>query len=302
MALLKAGFYGGIGFAVEFLVVGGGGAGGKQVGGGGGGGGVLSGVARVRKALPVQITVGGGSVNHGDTISRDGKPSRFGVALAAGGGGGGNGYISSSQLPEPGRNGGSGGGGGGFWFVSSSTEISGGSGTDGQGNSGGSSEPPNHRQGGGGGGASEPGSNATGKGGNGIVSAITGASVYYGGGGGGGAYPIVSGTSWGRGGLGDGASIAFSDGNPAENGKGGGGAAGNAGGNGGRGGSGVVIVAFPQTAFMNQSSITVSGFTLGDNYFVDASSRFGYLIYKFTTGGANGIYTTNSVSGTITFN
>jgi hypothetical protein len=198
--------------SVQLLVVGGGGAGGQ---GGGGGGGVISSSTSITSGITYSIIVGaGGSTNSRDSyyVGGNGGNSQFGSYLAIGGGGGGA-VINAITDPTQccwvnGQAGGSGGGG-----PTNSWQL-GGAGTAGQGSDGGRStwvyRDPwcqdgcySYWQAGGGGGAggspiytsvanNPQGSNAgltsndTGKGGPGVASNITGATLYYGGGGGGG--------------------------------------------------------------------------------------------------------------------
>jgi len=292
----------------EVLVVAGGGGGagdwgnGGGAGGGGAGGVLYSSSYRVTPGSGITVTVGnGGSGGPGTTQagagSNNGEPGQnsvFGNLIAIGGGAGVN--YGSSNI-----NGGSGGGGA---YVRS---TAGGTGTPGQGNNGGShsnlslagySDPfSSNYAGGGGGGAGFPGergtsnrynnysfntsSQAGGKGGDGILSAISGRPRWYGGGGGGGSFAGGVGGLGGLGGGGKGGSGAVSPGESGTagvNGTGGGGGAGggpgpsaSVGGSGGNGGKGIVIVRYPGSRKANGGN-TVE--TLG-----------GYTIHTFTSSG-----------------
>lgn len=170
--------------ALDYLVVGGGGGGGS---GGGGAGGVLQSTNyQVTSGNTYEVAVGAGG-NGGSGGARDprvnstaGESSVFGSITALGGGSGGQGNQRS----------GVGGSGGGSQF--DCTNIScGGTGTPGQGTNGAPSTHPSYGGGAGGGGAGGAGGNTVlnhigGKGGDGVISSITGEPTYYGGGGGGG--------------------------------------------------------------------------------------------------------------------
>jgi sugar lactone lactonase YvrE len=242
---------------VEYLVVAGGGAGGGESGvsgqGGGGSGGYRSSVVGEfsgERTAPeptmilspgvYTVIVGAGGTGVVGT-GNNGSNSAFHTIVSLGGGGGGG-------HNTPGNSGGSGGGGGGR------TSALGGAGTSGQGYAGGrstSSGTANDDSGGGGGGAGgagNAGSNTVGgPGGTGLLSAITGESIYYAGGGGGGSEDGIAGVG-GQGGGGSGVGNVTADGRPGEEntGGGGGGAAqtSTATQRGGNGGSGVVIVRY----------------------------------------------------------
>lgn len=257
---------------VEYLIVAGGGSGGYLYGGGGGAGGVLIGTKTFTTTGSHTITVGGGAAinTNGLSGSPSGSKSTAFSLVAVGGGGGVTGYTSAGATAAYARNGGSGGGGGN---VSSAalqlvTAKFGGKGISGQGNDGGHSSwwgSSDWGGGGGGGGAGEPGDNARqgsgpvgggGFGGDGIVSDITGSSIYYGGGGGGGGSnrpisAVAQGSredgagGYGGGGRGGSETLAAVNGTPNTGGGGGGGGS-SAGSytSGGTGGSGVVIVRY----------------------------------------------------------
>lgn len=250
---------------VDYLVVaGGGGGGGYYSGGGGGAGGLLtsiSGEVSGGGVLPGQmseitnidylVTVGlGGAGGTGDSSAsgQNGQNSSFNGLTAIGGGGGGSGGLS-------GANGGSGGGSGGngqatgFYF--------GGTGSQGYNGGNGYSDSGNYGAGGGGG-AGSAGLNGddsiSGEAGIGVISSITGESLYYSGGGGAGTHTGTNSTrtlggigGGGDGGLGGGNNSGFSG--TANTGGGGGGATyqNSTGAVGGTGGSGIVIVRYPIT-------------------------------------------------------
>jgi len=296
---------------VDYLVIAGGGGGGStgdNIGAGGGGAGGLrtsygstsGGGASAESSLTIfpatnyTVTVGsGGSTIPGSynaTAGGDGNngsDSVFSTITSTGGGGGGGGGSSNNQFN--GLSGGS-GGGGSTW----------GSGTAGaatsspvQGYAGGAgADATGTRVGAGGGGAGsvgyDGGSNNTGTigdGGSGLAVSITGSSVTYAGGGGGGA-----GTSSGSGadgidGGGDGGNHSAGNGtNGATNtGSGGGGGAGS-GGTGGTGGSGVVILRYPNT------------------YTITETTSPSVLTFSTTTDGSDKVTTfTSGENGTIQF-
>ena len=245
----------------RYLLVGGGGAGGTPAsnagaGGGGGAGGFVS-TNDVEFAIgQYDIVVGqGGSaateVTSTAQIGNDGTASSLKlnttstIAQAAGGGGGG--------ARSDGRPGGSGGGANASAKTNSRTGGAGGQGGC-VGNAGGNGPKNTNTRAGGGGGAKTAGTAATsaasGNGGDGLESDITGSILGYAAGGGGGQ--AANETSSGRGGTlvnrdtqgeGDGAT-ASEPGQPGLDGTGSGGGGGSAttGGVGGRGGDGIVIV------------------------------------------------------------
>ncbi len=231
------------GGTVEMLIVagGGGGAGVAAAGGGRGGGGaggvISTSLVVTTGAKVLYVGAGGNGGTAANSNGVNGANSFFDTITATGGGGGG-------ASGNTGRPGGSGGGG--------PNGSTGGTGIAGQGYKGGDSGS-SMGGGGGGGGASCVGSNAVvtnlgGKGGDGIVSSISGTAIYYGGGGGGGAYqnaPIASG---GNGGGGNGGSDSNAAGNATANTGGGGGGSGSKTGGtahaGGDGGAGIVIVKY----------------------------------------------------------
>jgi hypothetical protein len=222
---------------------------------------------------------GGGAVKTSTTLGNTSVGSTFAIAVAATPGSGTSGgsstltYSSTTitatggargvEASAVGANGSSGSGGN---SSGSSTVYNGGTGSDG-GNGGASvSANPTYSSQGGGGGA---GGAASGwSSGNGIASSITGTSIYYAGGGTGGQYS--SSGSVGSGGTGRNTSAVANSGAGA--GAGGGQGSLNS------GGSGVVIVAYPDTA---PALTTIPG-TL--TYSVSTSSRTGYRVYTFTAG------------------
>ena len=175
--------------AVNYLVVGGGGGGAS---GGGGGGGVLQATNfSVTPSSNYTVIVGDGGIagsggsalQGGDPRSANGGNSTFATITALGGGSGGQGGVGYEA-----RSGGS-GGGSRYDCTNASPGACAGIGTPGQGNNGAASTYPSYGGGAGGGGAGSAGqntilSNIGGKGGDGVVGAITG--LIYGGGGGGG--------------------------------------------------------------------------------------------------------------------
>lgn len=272
---------------VEYLVIAGGGGGNYHGGlgspwywlggGGGGGGGYRSSVsgessgggASAESALDLDagtnytVTVGAGG-SGGTSGITSGSSSVFSTITSTGGGRGG-GDAGSNQV------GGSGGGAGGFTSTGSA-------GTANQGYKGkdllvsGEFYLP-----GGGGGASQT-PTTEGRGGLGVVSSITGASVGRAGGGGSGH----SGSKTAYHGGGAGSSTGAAASGTANTGGGGGGAGGTtaSGRSGGNGGSGVVILRYP-------SSYTIS---------VGAG-----LTATTTTVGANKVTTFTAGTGTISF-
>ncbi len=185
---------------LEYLIVAGGGGGSS---GGGGAGGVLTGTNYpVASNQSVSITVGSGGTgaaggaSAGNPRSSSGGNSVLGTLTAVGGGGGGG---NGSNPP---LSGGSGGGGG---YDQPSLSLAPGIAL--QGNAGGKSGFGGYGAGGGGGGAGSVGLNANilhigGNGGNGLLSSISGATIYYGGGGGGGINDNNNTTTPGGGGMG----------------------------------------------------------------------------------------------------
>lgn len=270
----------GLGFGVDYLIIGGGGSGayatpnsdGIDGTGGGGAGGFVEGSTMLSPALiSVSVGAGGSGVGSGMTLIRgnNGGNSSFGAFTALGGGGGG-GYGLS------GNSGGSGGGGGGR------LNTQGGAGTSGQGFSGGNSQTGNtigQAAGGGGGGAGGAGGAGDnvengGDGGIGKISTITGQSVYYAGGGGG-AGIAGNGDTQGTGGLGGGGNASRTGtGGAGTNGLGGGGGGVGDTGNGGNGGSGVVIVRYKGPAAGLGGAVTTG-----------TGTAAGYTLHTFTTTG-----------------
>ncbi len=228
--------------SVQYLVVGGGGQGGSFTGGGGGAGGFLTGAKTVTPGDSYIIVVGAGGAG-GDQAGVSGENSVFGELIALGGGGGGC-RIAADSGPRAG-----GSGGGGAWSVN----VLGAPGTSGQGNSGGDGygDPPYTC--GGGGGAGGVGAAAddagAGAGGAGLSSVITGAVVWYSGGGGGGVISLPAGGAGGSGIGGAGGGWNLDPGQGAPNTGSGGGGKGQTGAAGlGCGGSGVVIIAYHNSA------------------------------------------------------
>ena len=269
---------------VDFLVVAGGGGGSSGYGGspqaGGGAGGLRTsygstsgGGASAETTLSLEtetnynVSVGSGGTGATPSslnIGSNGTDSTFATITSTGGG-------AARSWGTSGGTSNSGGSGGGAAY----NNMTNGQGTANQGFAGGSMSGNAAGPGSGGGGAGGAGSwNSTnmGVGGEGLNVSITGSSVGYAGGGGrvwttvqgGGG---VSATSAGHGGNGT-----------ANTGGGGGGGVGNSG-NGGTGGSGVVIIRYPDSYTVTETtSPAVLTFT------TDSSSVSGYKITKFTAG------------------
>ena len=251
------------GLNVEYLVVGGGGAGGRNSnnnnrgGGGGGAGGVCTGIVKCVRGIQ-NVTVGAGGIR---TVNRGGSGgnSAIGGIVAIGGGGGGGASANVSGL--------SGGSGGGAGNHGGSV----GSGTAGQGYAGGAYGGDLNAGGGGGGGGGAMSSGTAaynqvpGAGGSGLTSTVTGVSVVYGKGGNGGTGVVNSVTVNG---------VA----NTGEGGRG------NRYADAGNGGSGIVVIRYPLSEFVQvsgrvtqpQSGEGVDGVTL------EFSHGGGYAV---TTGG-----------------
>jgi hypothetical protein len=312
-------------FNLNYCVVAGGGAGGCAHGGGGGAGGVKLGNLYLSGSNNVSVGIGGTGNSNRDTPGGNGSNSILGSITATGGGGGGGGNRSGSQESSPGQAGGSGGGGAGMF---NSVEA-GGTGSSGEGNAGGNGfgAATGPELGGGGGGANIKGgkstsvgngqvTGATGDGGAGILTTITGSNVYYGGGGGGGARDDNSVTTFGVGGIGGGGNGRVGgSGDPyggngvngsTNTGGGGGGGGGDYGTvtiySGGNGGSGIVIVRFPSYTFSQPINyLTVS--SVNNVYYkisylntslsqVDYPDPSGYTVYIFNSAN-------NTTSGTV---
>ena len=230
--------------SVDVLIVGGGGGGGSGSGGGGGGGGAV--YTRSSYGLSAgnnTITIGAGGATNGN----GGSTIAFSVT-AVGGGGGGKG--DSGDGGSSGAN----GGGTGLSTQVGTGSISAYSGWTGSGGNNGGNGGSN--TGGGGGGAGAAGGSS--HGGNGVVNALNGTSLYWAGGGGGSYY---QGGSVGNGGLGgggggkhyatpgSGGGSALNAGGAGQTNNGGAGGANTGGGGGGvgggnGGGSGIVIVRY----------------------------------------------------------
>lgn len=232
---------------IEYLVVAGGGGAGNapQWNAGGGAGGAInssySDILSNITSLSYTVTVGSG----GAAGSQGSNSIVFNNVIAIGGGRGGQ--AATGPLAA-GGNGGSGGGG-------SANGYPGGLGATGQGYPGASGSPSNN---GGGGGAGGAGSSASGSiagtGGIGIDVSITGSNVTYAAGGAGGD-TASNGTE-----------------NRGNGGNGGGGTSGT-----GTGGSGIVILKYPNT-------LTLSNTTPGLTFTTDSANVAGYSITTFTAG------------------
>ena len=258
---------------VDYLVVAGGGAGGYAPGsaasGGGGGGGALIGSTTISTFSEITVTIGAGGVAGNPPAS--GANSVFGSFTAVGGG---NGGTPTSTSPA---SGGSGGGGGAYNLANTQNGAAAGAGGNAGGNGLGSDSSADNQKAGGGGGAGGAGSAATttvsGKGGDGILSSITGIATYYAGGGSGGSRTnvgTIGNAGSGNTGLG-GNATAGSVGRI--NAGGGGGGSGN-GYNGGNGGSGIVVI--------RHLSRYSTAETTGSPTITKLN---GYTIYKFTSSG-----------------
>jgi len=285
---------------LDYLVVAGGGSGGTSGGRGGGGGAggyrtsyndgtVPAFIFETSIDYIVTVGAGGAAVSTNETDGNNGQNSTFATITATGGGGGG-GYSRA------GKSGGS--GGGGSWSIN----AAGGSGNAGsytpvEGYDGGTGGDGNYGAGGGGG-ASEIGADGSstdgGNGGDGLsntilnstnaatasVGEVSGSDIYYAGGGGGGA--TGTGGTGGLGGSSDGTSGAASANATANT----GGGSGGAGASGtGSGGSGVVILRYP-------SSYSISETTSGGNVLT---------FNTYTEGSDNVTVFTSGTNGTIQF-
>ena len=190
---------------MSVLAIGGGGGGGAWVGAGGGGGGVVESTSvSVTAASTIDVTVGAGGTGASSTASftagSNGGSSRFGSATPVVAPGGGVGASVLSQAAGGGSSVATGGGGAtSAWPAGSATGsgsalVGGSSSTDLQ------PHPVGGGAGAGGNGLSGSGSGsswASGAGGPGKISTLSGATVFYGGGGGGSAHGTwTSATSW----------------------------------------------------------------------------------------------------------
>lgn len=237
---------------VNVTIVAGGGGGGWNYGGGGGAGGYrTSSTYPVVSGTPYPISVGAGGAG-GTTGSRPGvrgASSSFDVVTSTGGGGGGTRHNGGGAGGiADGQPGGSGGGGGGNGSAVPGGDASP-STTPTQGFNGGIGSDGTTGDGGGGGGATEggqafAGGNWGGRGGAGVSTTVSGASVGYAGGGGGGANGVEAASSTHGGGFGGIASGAGANAIANTGGGGGGGGGGGSGGAGGAGAGGIVIISF----------------------------------------------------------
>ena len=294
----------GLGFEVEYLLIGGGGGGGGVgVGGGnaggGGGGQVLAGAATQITAQSYSVTVGSGGaggIGSGTLSQTPGSIggasmlSGTGLSLSARGGGGGAGGLGYNGISVQVSNATSGAtGGGGSSQASESNLGLAASGTVGQGYAGGiaigHSTDAGLQSGGGGGGAGSAGAAGTtslgGAGGTGVANSISGASTFYGGGGGGGKRTTGNVGSGGSGGGGAGGLSTDGNNGTANSGGGGGGAAllGNpVGVLGGAGGSGMVIVRYKGASAGTGGTVTAG-----------AGAAAGYTLHTFTNTGASAL-------------
>ena len=287
-------------FDVDYLVVAAGGTGGLPVstsnyGGAGGAGGLRTsygsasgGGASAESPLTLAqetnytVTVGAGVAGQdSDNRGNNGGDSTFSTITSIGGGGGG------SQSNEPaGKTGGSGGGG-----AYNSPSSSGGSGTSGQGYSGGDGYANPNSSGGGGGAGGAGGTQLSNNGGVGLavnilnstnagtasVGEVSGSNVYYAGGGGGVSQigdPVATG---GLGGGGDGSVYNGTAQTPGTANTGGGGGGGGINKAGQTGGSGVVIIRYPNSLTLTE---TTSPNVLTFNTYTEGSDK----VTVFTSG------------------
>ncbi len=304
--------------SVQFLLAGGGGAGGQSWGGGGGAGGFLLGSYAASAAQSYVFTVGAGGVGvvsgYAELGTSGGDTTGFGLT-AYGGGGGGGGNANSNNS---GSAGGSGGGAGVYVTGGGTLSVNGSPGTAGQGHAGGNqirgSNPWSVAGGGGGAGsAGVDGLGTTGgTGGDGVLSSLSGSSVYYCAGGGGGGYSTYgipfgyggsngSGTGGGNGG-GNGGPDQFQVGFDALSiCSGGGGGSGNLG-LGGSGKAGVVVLSYVNNAiFGSKANNTFLGRSSGLVNTGAANTFVGSLSGQFDTNGVDNIYVgarsgTNAIS------
>jgi hypothetical protein len=288
----------GLGFQVEYLLIGGGGGGGGVQGsnaGGGGGGQVLAGATQL-SAQSYSVTVGSGGAGGigfgtlSQTTGSIGEASVLsgtGLSLNAQGGGGGAGSLgwNGSNVQVSNATSGASGGGGSSQASPSTLGLSA-SGTAGQGFAGGNaignSSEAGLQSGGGGGGAGGGGVAGTaslgGAGGIGITSSITGASLSYGGGGGGGKRSSGNAGSGRAGGGGGGLNAAGSDGAANSGGGGGGGAILGGAASGGDGGSGMVVVRYKGASAGTGGTITAG-----------TGTAAAYTLHTFTNTGASAL-------------
>ena len=295
---------------VDYLVVAGGGAGGTDAGAGGGAGGLRTsygstsgGGASAESSLSLTVATdytvsvgpGGSGVSGNDTVlGGSGTNSTFSTITSTGGGGGAGDAVN---------NGGTGGSGGGAGAAGGN----GGAPTANQGFAGGNSaaRTGGPSSGGGGGGAGEAGTNWNnnsigGRGGAGIsvgiissanatsasVGHIVSSEVYFAGGGSAGVYQASLQTP-GNGGGGSGASAQGATGGAGLPNTGGGGGGGSSyTGTGGSGGSGVVILRYPDTYTISETTsqtvLTFNTYTEGgDKVTVFTAGESGTI--QFTT-------------------
>ena len=251
----------GLGFEVEYLVIGGGGAGGGAYdtgpGGGGGAGGMLSGSLFLTNQS-VNVTVGTGGTAALAWNGGNGGNSVF-ASITANGGGGGGGRGNN------GLNGASGGGAGGR-PVSTANRI-GGTAIAGQGNAGG--DNVSFRGGGGGGGAGGAGGTAAGDSGGasgaGLASSISGTAITYSVGGTGGSDATISNGVAGTVNRGNGGSGAAANATNTDR-------------TGGVGGSGTVIARYKGASAGTGGTVTAG---------TDLAA--GYTLHTFTNTGTSAL-------------
>jgi autotransporter-associated beta strand protein len=261
----------GLGFKVEYLVVGGGGAGSYWTDGGGGAGGAVQTGSAFFSPGSYVVSVGSGGPGQGySSLPNAGGRSSFAGVNADGGGAGAYRWLYNGTYYYSQVNGGSGGGSTSGYTAGSPTG-------NGSGHGGGngyyyrnSFTGATFYSGGGGGGAVSNGGsgdgNTGGNGGEGVASSISGASVFYGGGGGGAGK--TTGGSGGSGGGGRGYSPSASA-TRGTHGVGGGG-----GGGGGWGGNGIVIARYLGAQI-----------AIGGSASAGAGSATGYTVHTFQYTG-----------------
>jgi autotransporter-associated beta strand protein len=247
----------GLGFYVDYLLVGGGGGGGSNSAGGGGAGGFRSGSTSLAASSHV-ITVGAGGSGGTSSAngSNGGNTTAFGISVGGGFGASRNGGNSGTPQSNAGASGWQSGGGDG-------AAGGGGAGSGGIGSSGSANS-------------------VGGNGGIGSSSSITGSSIIYAAGGGGGNEYTAGGAAAGTGGssVGGNGGQGFSDSrknaaNGSNYGSGGGGGGGFSG-SGGAGSGGVVIARYKGSSLGSVGGTVTSG----------TGTATGYTLHSFTSSGS----------------
>ena len=247
----------GLGFYVDYLIIGGGGGGGSNSAGGGGAGGVRSGSTALSAAShSITVGVGGSGGTSGGNGTNGGSSSAFGVTVGGGSGASRTGGNSGSPQSNV---------GGSAWVNTSGDGAGGGGGAGAGGN-------------GAGGGRNSVGGN----GGSGISSSITGSAISYAGGGGGGnEYTAGASTAAGSGTNGGGnggrgtSAAAKNAGSGSTYGSGGGGGGG-FNGAGGAGAAGAVIVRYKGNSVGSVGGTVSAG----------SGTATGYTLHTFTGSGS----------------